>query len=280
MTATKNYISSSQIHEHRNRLRKERARRRRIATCRFLVIFGTATAVFWWITLPQWVLKSSSQIKITGNELLSEQEIRSLIPLEYPQPILTLSGQNLAEQLTEKTPLRDITVTKKILPPSVTIRVEEDPPVAMAYGPVVNENGRVVTEHLGFINGDGIFIDKGMYENLQENPDKIPSLKMIGTPNLYLPYWEDLYKMLMNSPVSIEEINWQNPNNIILTTDLGEVHLGAYTSRLIQQLEVLAQLEPITEQISREDIVYIDLINPNQPFIKEKIPPKIETDNS
>ncbi|AFZ48249.1 Polypeptide-transport-associated domain protein FtsQ-type [Cyanobacterium stanieri PCC 7202] len=274
MTATKNYISSSQIHEHRNRLRKERARRRRIATCRFLVIFGTATAVFWWITLPQWVLESSEQINITGNELLSEQEIRSLIPLEYPQPILTLSGQDLAEQLTEKTPLRDITVTKKMLPPSVTIKVEEDPPVAMAYGPVVNENGQVTIGHLGFINADGIFIEKGMYENLQENPDKIPPLKMIGTPNLYLLYWEELYRLLINSPVAIEEIDWQNPNNIILTTDLGKVHLGAYTSRITEQLEVLARIIPITQQIRREDIVYIDLINPNQPFIKERPKPQ------
>lgn len=277
MTATKNYSSSLEINEHRNQLRKKRARRHRVAVCRFFVVMGSVTGAFWWITLPNWVLTDAQQIIIEGNELLSDDEIRTMIPLQYPQPILTVSGQQLAEELTEQTPLRDITITKKILPPSLTIRVEEDKPVAIAYGPTVNENGQAIISHLGYINAEGIFVEEGMYENLADNPDLVPSLTMIGSPTLYLSYWEELYSLLSQSPIPITEVNWQNPNNIILSTDLGKIHLGAYTSRISQQLEVLGKLTPITQQIRREDIVYIDLVNPNQPFIKEKPKPEPES---
>ncbi|MGY6529413.1 MAG: cell division protein FtsQ/DivIB [Cyanobacterium sp.] len=276
MVTTRNPVPPSQIVEHRNRLRKERARRNRITVCRFFVAMGVTTGVFWAITHPNWVLSDSEQINIEGNELLSDREVRSLIPLEYPQPILTLSGQYLADELGQRTPLKNITITKKIVPPSLTITVEESLPVAMAYGPQENENGQVVMGHLGFISADGIFIDRDMYENLEQYPDKVPSLKMLGNPALYLSYWEELYRLLMASPAPIQEIDWQNPNNIILTTDLGKIHLGPYTSRLSQQLQVLAQLTPITQQIRREDIIYIDLINPSQPFVNQKPPLKEE----
>ncbi|AUC61598.1 cell division protein FtsQ [Cyanobacterium sp. HL-69] len=276
MVTTRNPVPPSQVVQHRDKLRKERARRNRIAVCRFFVAVGVTTGVFWVITHPSWVLRSGEQINIEGNELLSDKEIRSLIPVQYPQPILTLSGQYLADELGEKTPLKNITITKKIAPPSLTITVEENPPVAMAYGPEDNENGQVAISHLGFISADGVFMEKDMYENLEQYPEKIPSLKIFGNQGLYLSYWEELYRLLAVSPIPITEINWQNPNNIILTTDLGKVHLGPYTSRLPQQFEKLGKITSITQQIRREDIIHIDLINPNQPFVNQKPPSKEE----
>jgi cell division protein FtsQ len=269
MTAQNN-IFSADIKEYRKKRKKNRSIRNLVIFLRFSLIFGISVAVFWWITLPQWVLTGSEQIEIEGNEFLSDDEIRQLIPLKYPQPILTLSGRDLEENLTQQAPLTNIVVTKQILPPSVTIKVTEKEPVALAFGPVVGESGQINIVHIGYINSEGIFVDKGMYQNLQEEKDKLPQLKMIGTPTLYLPYWENLYGLLIQSPMTITEVDWRNPNNIILTTDLGKIHLGAYTSKLPEQLNVLAQLKTITQQIRREDIVYIDLLDPNRPLIKEK----------
>ncbi|MBE9222687.1 FtsQ-type POTRA domain-containing protein [Cyanobacterium stanieri LEGE 03274] len=276
MVATRNPVPPSQVVQHRKKLLKERAARNRIIACRFFVTIGIATGAFWCLTHPSWVLTSSEQIKIDGNELLSDDEIRSLIPLKYPSPILTLSGQQLGEKLGQQTPLHNITITKKILPPSLTIRVEENLPVAMAYGPKQNENGQVNISHLGFISADGIFVEKGMYQNLEQYPHKTPKLKVLGNPSLYLPYWQDLYSLLIFCAVPIQEVDWQNPNNIILSTDFGKVHLGPYTSKLPQQLQTLAEITTITQKIRREDIVYIDLINPNQPLVKEKPQPNKE----
>ncbi len=272
MTGSKHKISASEIKERRQRLKKERSARHREMFFRFVVILGASVGVFWWITLPQWVLDSAEQINVNGNELLSDDEIRQLIPLEYPQPILTLSGDKLAQDLNQKAPLQDITVIKQILPPSVTIEVREKQPVALAFGAITGENGQVSTGHIGYINSEGIFVDNQMYQNLQTEQEKLPQLKVFGNPVLYLPYWENLYDLISQSVVPITEINWENPNNIILTTDLGKIHLGAYTSKLPEQLTALAQLRPITEQIRREDIIYIDLLDPYRPLIKERKP--------
>ncbi|XGB39884.1 MAG: hypothetical protein LVT47_03235 [Cyanobacteria bacterium LVE1205-1] len=42
----------------------------------------------WFITLPTWILTSSQQIVIKGNQLLGDDIIRSLLPIRYPQPLL------------------------------------------------------------------------------------------------------------------------------------------------------------------------------------------------
>ena len=68
----------------------------------------------------------------------------------------------------------------------------------------------------------------------------------------------------------ISEIDWQNPSNLILTTSIGKVHLGSYTSKFPQQLMMLEKLQVITQKVSREKILYIDLTDPDLPAVKEK----------
>ena len=87
---------------------------------------------------------------------------------------------------------------------------------------------------------------------------------------MYLPYWSEFYHFLIQSSIPITEVDWRNPNNVILKTDLGKVHLGAYTSQFPRQLIVLGKLKPLTAQVRREDIIYIDLNDPQIPMIKRK----------
>ncbi|RMD68361.1 MAG: cell division protein FtsQ, partial [Cyanobacteria bacterium J149] len=87
----------------------------------------------------------------------------------------------------------------------------------------------------------------------------------------YLPYWQELYSFLTQSTVKINTVDWQNPTNLVLLTDLGKIYLGAYTpKKFSQQLMVLEKLKVITAQVRREDIIYIDLTDPEIPSISKK----------
>jgi cell division protein FtsQ len=63
------------------------------------------------------------------------------------------------------------------------------------------------------------------------------------------------------------EVDWQNPGNLILTTELGAVHLGPYSSRIAEQLTVLDKMRQLPKQLDLSQIAYIDLKNPTSPMI-------------
>lgn len=271
MTASKHRLSPAEAKERRLLLKKQKSARFWESFWRFTGILGLSVGVFWWITLPEWVIRDSQQINIQGNEFLSTEEVRNLIPLQYPQPILTLSGDDLTQNLTTNNPIEDVTVIKNIFPPRLTLRVTETKPIALAFDMVEKENGRRALDLVGFLNEDGVFVDKNLYQDLQQKPEKLPTLRVVGTPSVYLSYWQNIYSLIQQSSIPITEINWQNPTNLILTTDLGKVHLGGYTSKFPQQLTVLATLKPLTQQVKREDIIYIDLVDPQMPFLQQKV---------
>jgi len=74
---------------------------------------------------------------------------------------------------------------------------------------------------------------------------KLPKLK-VGLPEQYRPYWTQLYQAVSRSHIEVIEINCQDPANVILKTELGLVHLGAYSTRLTEQLKVLDKMRQLS----------------------------------
>lgn len=276
-----NTVSNKGLKTRRDEIKKEQKRQNFIAITRSLMILSLTVGVFWVLTLPNWVIRDSKQINLQGNDLLSDDELRSLIPLQYPQSLLKLSTSQLTENLQKKVPLANVVVTRELLPPSLTIKVTEKKPVAIALASVVSpKTKKLELKRIGYVDKDGIFVDNEVYKQLQKKSAQLPSLKVLGTPQVYLPYWQDLYNLINQSSVKISEIDWQNPTNLILTTELGKVHIGAYNSKFPQQLMTLEKLKVVTSKIPRERIIYIDLTDPEMPSIKEKKPPKEEKKDS
>ena len=268
---TNNTISTNQLKSRRNEIKKQRQWNRFIAFLRAVLTMSLFGGIFWFFTLPNWVLRSSEQIEIEGNNLLSDEEIRSLIPLDYPESLMQLSLMDLEQNLQAKIPVEKVEVTKEFIPPSLTIQVIEKEPVAIALARTLSPTTKkLTTEAIGYIDKDGVFVSYDLYENLKNNPEKTPSLKIKGNPQLYLAYWSQLYFLIQQSPVKITEIDWQNPSNLILITSIGRVHVGSYTSKFPEQLMILEKLQVITQKIPREKILYIDLTDPEIPAIKEK----------
>lgn len=268
---TNQTISTTKLKNRRNELKKQRQWRSFITFVRIVLTMSLFGGVFWFFTLPNWVLRDSQQIDIEGNNLLSDDEIRSLITLNYPESLLKLSIIDLKDDLQDKLPVSNILISKKFIPPSLTIQVVEKKPVAIAFAPQLSEKTNKITiKPIGYIDKDGVFVSYELYQNLKNNPQEKPSLKIIGNPQIYLAYWSDLYSLITQSQVGIKEINWNNPSNLILSTDLGKVHIGSYTSKFPQQLTMLEKLQVITQKISREQIIYLDLTDPKLPSIKKK----------
>jgi cell division protein FtsQ len=91
---------------------------------------------------------------------------------------------------------------------------------------------------------------------------------VIGSRDQYRPYWSEVYQAVSHSPVKVFEIDWQNPANLILKTELGNVHFGPYSSRFTEQLGVLDRMRELPTHISPSKIAYIDLKNPDFPAIQ------------
>ncbi|WPF89475.1 FtsQ-type POTRA domain-containing protein [Cyanobacterium aponinum UTEX 3222] len=280
--ANQTFVSTTTIRSRREERKKERRWRDFIAVVRFLMILSLTGGVFWFITLPNWVIKNSQQIDIEGNSLLSDDEVRSLIPLQYPQSLLKLSTQELGKNLQTLAPVNNVVIQKELFPPHLKISLEEKKPVAIALAPEIEEKtNKLTVQTIGYLDEDGVFVSNEVYHNLKENPEQLPTLKIIGAPQTYLPYWQELYGFLTQSTVKINTVDWQNPTNLVLLTDLGKIYLGAYTPKKFpQQLMVLEKLKVITAQVRREDIIYIDLTDPEIPSISKKEPVKEEKNSN
>jgi cell division protein FtsQ len=259
-------VSPSDLKARRKKLKRRRQLKLLQGMWRSLLVSGMAGGLAWAIAQPNWVIHQPDQIDVEGNQLLSSGVIRALLPLSYPQSLWRLQPQVLSQQIKSAAPIAEATVTRKLLPPSLTIEVKERQPVAW----VVTPGDRSRREILGFLDDQGVLMPKSSYGELSQN-SQLPDLQAIAIDKQYLSYWSAIYKAIQNSAVQISEIDFQNSTNLMLKTELGIVHLGQYrpnTNRLSEQLKVLAQMRELPTRVRQNQLAYIDLTNPDLPAVQ------------
>ncbi|HEY9728100.1 MAG TPA: FtsQ-type POTRA domain-containing protein [Chroococcales cyanobacterium] len=262
-------VSQSQLTNRRKQLRRARRIRSVQALWRSLFVGGLVSALGWGITSSDLVIRQPEQIAIEGNHFLSAQAIRSLLPLSYPQSLLQVQPQTLAKELESQGPISEATVSRQLLPPGLTIQVKERKPVAIAIGTATPQNSKTArsTSPEGLLDEQGVWMPASSYQSV-EHDFELPTLKVIGSSDRYRPYWSDLYQSVSHSPVKVFEIDWQNPANLILKTELGKVYLGPYSSRVAEQLAILDRMRELPTHVNPSQIAYIDLTNPEVPAIQ------------
>lgn len=290
-------VSSAELSHRRKTLRQQRRRQLICGIWRILAISGLAGGLSWAATQPVWVIKQPEQINIEGNQIISDQGVRSLLSLSYPQSLLRIEPKTVAQQLEAKqTLIAKASVSRQLFPPSLTVTVEEREPVVTAVSvnpnlpptpaaaspnnqPQTKETNKPeeaipappATIPVGLIDPKGTWIPIENY-NSAGQPLPLPTLRIIGDRQQYLPHWAQMYQILRRSPVKVTEIDWQNPANVILKTDIGTVHLGIYSSQFADQLAVLDQMRQLSNQVNGQQIAYIDLTDPNSPAIQLQYP--------
>ena len=261
-------VSRLELTHRRRTLRRQRRLRFFQAVWRTLAVSSLLGGLLWTTTRPYWVIRTPSQIAIKGNHFLSTQAIQSLLPLSYPQSLLRIEPEAIAHSLETRAPITEATVIRQILPPGITVHVKERLPVAIAQLPD-SMTHTATSASIGLLDEKGVWMPLQSYTSVS-SAQELPSLRIIGLPEQYRYYWAQLYRAVSHSPIKIMEIDCQNPANLILKTELGIVHLGAYSSRLAEQLKVLQQMRQISAKLKKSQIAYIDLKNPTSPLVQVK----------
>jgi cell division protein FtsQ len=265
--------SQSELSNRRRQLRRQRRWRILQTSWQVLAVSTLAGGLLWSLSRSDWMIRTPQQIKIEGNQFLSSDTIRSVLPIRYPQSLLSIQPRAIVYKLETEAPIADATVTRRLFPPSLTVQIQERYPVAVAYlsnlkNSAPAEQGKPVPQ-MALLDEEGAWIPHEIYVALNSS-QRLPDLKVIGMREEYRAHWADLYQQVSQSPVRIAEIDWRDPNNIILHTEFGVIYLGAYSSQLQHQLRLLDQMRQLPEQVDPDQVDYIDLRNPSMPLVEMK----------
>ncbi len=257
-------VSRTDLAQRRKKLR----RRRRIKVIQTIwqtiAVSALASSLMWVTVQPTWVLKTSKDVEVSGNQLLSTKAVQSLVVLSYPQSLWRIEPSKIAASLQKQPAIAHANVTRRLFPPGLLVEVKERIPVAIAQNnELIGDVSKQTT--LGLLDASGMLMPMELYTPNQEG---IPRLKVIGSVEQYRGFWTQLYQVLSQSSVKITEVNCQDPTNIILKTELGKVHLGAPSPQLPDQIKVLTQIRDLPAQVNPNQIEYIDLTNPESPLLQ------------
>jgi len=273
--------SPEELATRRRSLRRQRRMRNLQNLWRGLAVSGMAIGTLWLIAHPFWLLRSPDQVVVEGNELLSDEAIQGLLPLTYPHPLLEVKPTQMAQLLTTQGPIAAATVNRQLFPPRLEILVQERYPVAVtlpdqppASAPEDAAATPTPTHQPGLIDSQGYWMPQASFQAI--DPDfELPELKIRGFDADYQAQWPDLYQAIQASSVTVTEIDWRIPSNVILHTQLGLVHLGIYDAQAIeQQLSTLARLRSLEKADNSLTVEYIDLSNPKTPAVKVRPAPQ------
>lgn len=264
--------SAEDLINRRHALKRQRRVRNVQNLWRIVAVSGMAAGALWAIAHPPWLIESTDQIQVQGNEMLSAEAIRALIPLEYPQSLLKIEPQQLEDVLYAQSPIESVQINRQLFPPRLEVLVQERRPVAVTTPS--RSRAASASEQPIPVNQPGLIDDQGhwiaQYSNGQIDADfELPTLTVRGFKPAYQSQWPTLYAAIQASVVDVSEIDWRSPNNLILQTELGTVHLGTYhPHRISEQLTALAQLHSLARTANTPEVEYIDLSNPQTPAVR------------
>ncbi|MBF2087590.1 MAG: FtsQ-type POTRA domain-containing protein [Synechococcales cyanobacterium K44_A2020_017] len=271
-------VSRTDLAQRRQLLRRQRRWRFLRSLWRTGLVVGMAGGLVWVTTQPVWILHRVDQVTIEGNELLSVDAIHSLLPITYPQSLLHLDPNAIADYLEAQGPIEEATVTRRLLPPGLNVQLQERRPVAVLIRGNASASPDLRVEaaatdsdpmaHVGLIDEKGFWMSLSAYVALDDSLS-LPELKVRGMQEHQRSQWSQLYQVLYQSPLSIYEVDWRDPSNLVLSTELGMVHFGPYSDRFPYQLQVLDQLRTLPQHIDIGNLDYIDLRNPESPLLQE-----------
>lgn len=221
----------------------------RIALWRSGLLIGCLLGLLWLSSSPWWQITRRSQIKIEGQKLVSPATIYQALNFSYPQLIWKLDETSLTEKVASFPAVQAVKIDKQIIPPQVTILLQERTPVALA-----TFQGKV-----GFLDFRGVWVDRQFYTALNEK-FVLPKLVVLNYQPRYQSTWNILYNLISLYPeLEINEVHWNHTGNLFLETKIGRVALGSNLSRLEAQFEIMLKLQNLPEHIDRHKIAYIDL---------------------
>jgi cell division protein FtsQ len=253
-------FSTNELRNRRRQLKQERRVRMLKISWQVLLLGGITGGIVWGITRPDWTIRKSQQIKISGNQSLTDSTIRNMLGVKYPTSLLQLEPQLLHTNLVSHGSITAATVHRELLPPRLHIQVRDRLPVATVDRVVHNKAVR------GLLDETGQWLPLSSYRLAAS---QIPKLRLLA--NETCPGWADLYKAVQQSPVVVSEINCQNILSLTLNTEVGIVRIGEFDrTRIYKQLQKAHELRNWQKSTTMTNVI-INLENPQSPKLQEII---------
>ncbi|MFN3679355.1 cell division protein FtsQ/DivIB [Thermosynechococcus sp.] len=276
------------IRERRRQLQSKRRWRQLAGLWRTSVLLALTGGLVWGLTLPDWIIRHPDQVVIRGNQLLKTEALQAQLPLEYPESLLRLRPQEIIHALETTLPLQRVTIARQLFPPTLIVEVQERKPVAVATCNqcwVMSETGQLqgpasrwLVDSLGFVAPLGSYRASALKSlptlQLQgyfvpvKDPPRPQTLAVDGDRQQQ---WQQIHQILQQQDLPITGLDWRNKQNLIVQTPLAPVHLGVvqwHSPTFRKQLSALASLRQLPQYLDPQQIVFVDLVNPDEPLVQ------------
>src|SRR5918998_3333032 len=92
-------VSQTELGRRRQKLRQLRRARLAAVVWQMLAASAIAGGLLWWIAQPAWLIARSEQVKVEGNQWLSDKAGGDLVPPSFPQSVWGVQPPGPAEKL-------------------------------------------------------------------------------------------------------------------------------------------------------------------------------------
>ena len=222
----------------------------------FLILFSTS-----FISLATIKKVNIQDIRISGNKLLTQNDVANISTLKFPTRLIFIQTNLLEKELRQNLSLKNVSVSRQIFPFGLKVQVKTRTPIA--YGERIL-NGEKIS---GFIDKDGIFINK---QNVEEIDLSSLNIQIFGWKERFK---KTLYEILTardNYEFEIVKITF-SPNGFLTLEEknLKKIFLGFNPNLINYQLQIINDLKIQFEKNNYyEKIDSIDITDPNKPKIK------------
>ena len=200
-------------------------------------------------------------IRISGSELFSKNDVVKNSSLKFPIRLIFIKTNFLEKELKQNLSLKNVSVSRQIFPFGLKINILTRTPIA--YGEKILNDTKI----LGFIDRDGVFINK---ENAKGKFLTNLTIQVFG--------WQEKFKKILseiliaheNNILEVVKITF-SPNGFLTLEEknLKTIYLGFNPNLINYQLQIINDLKYEFEKINfSEKIDNIDLTDPNKPKIK------------
>ena len=200
-------------------------------------------------------------IRISGSGLFSKNDLLKNSSLKFPIRLIFIKTNFLEKELKQNLSLKHVSIRRQIIPFGLKIHIETRKPIALGER-IINDK-----KILGFIDRDGIFINKQNAENISTSE---LTLQVFG--------WEKKFKKTLSKIFIAQEkynlelvkITFSTNGFLILEEkDLKKILLGLNPNLINYQLQIIQNLKnEFKDNNFSEKIDNIDLTHPNKPKIK------------
>ena len=253
--------------ERRRRLRQERKRERLIQLWRFSLLGSSAMALGWVLLSQGWTLRRDDQVRVQGSERLGVEAVIEAAQLRFPQPLLSLQPQAIEAQLLKKLPIQGVAVQRRLLPPGLSVQLEDRRPLARA-----TRKGAQGIEQ-GMVDRRGHWMARTPDEH-GERPES--DIQVLGWTQAQRPTLSRLLERRDQLGSPLQTIAFQANGSLSLRTQaLGLVHFGNDPRLLDQQLVTLIQLSrSLPDHLRNQPGSSLDLRDPSKPELQLPAPAK------